>query len=1282
MTLRSVGSNGGSAAAFTYDLARSVVYTRQGNPAWAGDERDSGVGGGQLIRSDDQFYGAKAGDVQPDWVNLDKVEIPQADEQQHLLTNLIEQMNLDRKPLPRFWFLPRDEKAAVVMTGDDHGNNGTTGQFNTFQALNPGCSVADWECVRSTSYIYPGTPISDAQANAFETAGFEIALHVNTNCGNWTSQAQLEGFYSSQLADFASGYPSLDAPVTNRTHCIAWSDWATQPKVELANGIRLDTNYYYWPDGWIQNRPGMFTGSGMPQRFADLDGSMVDVYQATTQMTDESGQSYPLHADTLLDNAIGPEGYYGVFTTNMHTDSSSHPGANAIIGSALSRDVPVVSARQMLEWLDGRNGSSFENVEWNGNDLGFEIAPFAGSNGLRAMVPTSSAVGQLTGITRNGSPVTTTNRTIKGTEYAFIDAAAGSYVATYDVDETPPAISNVAHSAAGDGTATITWDTNEASNSRVDYGTSAGALNQSETSPGLTTSHSIQLSGLAPNTTYYYRVSSADAAANSATEPNPPAAPASFTTPSATFTDTTVADFSAGSPDANTYVSETGNGEVILKPAEGQEFSGGPGLPAGWTGCSWPDPCSSPPGPATVSGGALHVNGGMANTTATYPAGRSLEFVATFGAAPFQHVAFTDNFNSTWAMFSTRGSSGGQLYASTNPGNLDVPIGAPGQYVGSPHLYRIQWNAGQAQYYVDGNLVHTEAFNPGTPNLNVAASDFNAGGPELSVDWLRISPYPSAGTFTSRVFDAGQAADWGALTWHANAPPGTGVALSVRTGNTPTPDGSWSAFTPIASSGGDIPGNSRYVQYRAELTGGPDATVALQDVSIGYSVGEDTTAPTITGRSPAPDATGVPRNTSVEVQFSEAMNPATIDGVHRSPAQAGGGHRRAGDGELRGEHRDAEPGRGPRPERRLRRDGRGGASGVKDASGNAARRRTTPGASPPRRLSFIDTTVADFSAGTPGADTYVSETDNGEVILKPTEGSEFSGSSIPAGWSSCPWSAPDPENCTPGTGATVSGGSLHADGAYARTTATYGSGRSLEFRATFNQQNNQHVGFGVDLNNSPNWAIFSVKFDGTFNARTNNGGATTETPLPSSLVGSPHLYRIEWDATALRYYVDGALVATHSADFGATQMRPLVTDLTAGGPELTVDWLRMSPYPGSGTFDSRVFDAGAGQARLGRRSAGTRRRRRAPASRSASAPATPRPPTASWSSLHPDRLQRRRHPRQLAATSSTGPQLTSSDTALTPVLSEVSIGYAPGEDTDRADDHRAHPSPDATGGRA
>ena len=99
----------------------------------------------------------------------------------------------------------------------------------------------------------------------------------------------------------------------------------TQAQVELANGMRLDTNYYFWPPTFVLDRPGFFTGSGMPMRFVDTNGTMIDVYQATSQMTDESGQSYPGTINTLLDNAVGPQGYYGAFTANFHTDSAIRP---------------------------------------------------------------------------------------------------------------------------------------------------------------------------------------------------------------------------------------------------------------------------------------------------------------------------------------------------------------------------------------------------------------------------------------------------------------------------------------------------------------------------------------------------------------------------------------------------------------------------------------------------------------------------------------------------------------------------------------------------------------------------------------------------------------------------------------------------------------------------------------------------------------------------------------------------------------------------------------------
>ncbi|HEU4905897.1 MAG TPA: N,N-dimethylformamidase beta subunit family domain-containing protein, partial [Solirubrobacterales bacterium] len=529
VTVREVGPNGGHAAAFTYDLARSIVYTRQGNPAWNADERD-GLG---AIRSDDLFFGAKAGDPQDDWIDFDKVDIPQADEQQRLLTNLIGEVNLDRKPLPRFWFLPRDEKAAVVMTGDDHGHNGSAGRFESQKALDPpGCSVTEWECVRSTSYIYPNTPIGDAKAAQFAAEGFELALHVTTGCNNWDDQEELGEFYDEQLEGFAASFPSLPSPRTSRTHCIVWSDWASQPKVELERGIRLDTTYYYWPASWVQNRPGMFTGSGMPMRFADLDGSLIDVYQATTQLTDESEQAYPFTSDALLDRALGPDGYYGVFTANMHTDKATIPQSTAIVESALARDVPIVSARQMLTWLDGRNQSSFGSVGWNEGQLSFTIDRAEGADGLRAMVPVESELGPLLAVERGGSPVETTIRTVKGVEYAFFDAEAGAYTASY-VDAQEPEISDLQVTVKNDGTATVSWQTDEPADSRVDYGTSPGALTESVSDPAQVTSHSLQLTGLDPDSTYHFRVTSTDGEANPSTEPGLLLSPQSFATPPA-----------------------------------------------------------------------------------------------------------------------------------------------------------------------------------------------------------------------------------------------------------------------------------------------------------------------------------------------------------------------------------------------------------------------------------------------------------------------------------------------------------------------------------------------------------------------------------------------------------------------------------------------------------------------------------------------------------------------------------------------------------------------------
>ena len=309
-----------------------------------------------------------------------------------------------------------------------------------------------------------------------------------------------------------------------------------------------------------------------------------------------------------------------------------------------------------------------------------------------------------------------------------------------------------------------------------------------------------------------------------------------------TLTDTT---FSGGTPDANTEVIPPG--DLALSPAFdiSEEFDG-TALPAGWEMSAW-----APGGAATVAGDVLTVDGARANTTGFYDSGRSLDFAATFTADPFQHVGFGNTFDDAqpWAMFSTGGGAlAVGLYARTaGPGGApaeNTPIAGVDPLV--EHEYSIEWTPTEVRYFVDGDLVVTHAIPIGV-QMRPIASDFNGGGGSVEVAFLDLYSYPASGTFTSRVFDAGDSrATWRTLTAALDAPAGTGVTFQVRTGSTPTPDASWTAFQAVGS-GGQLAGplGRRYLQYRATLTTTDTSlTPFVESVTLGYDV--DTAAPTTT----------------------------------------------------------------------------------------------------------------------------------------------------------------------------------------------------------------------------------------------------------------------------------------------------------------------------------------------------------------------------------------------------------------------------------------------------
>ena len=108
--------------------------------------------------------------------------------------------------------------------------------------------------------------------------------------------------------------------------------------------------------------------------------------------------------------------------------------------------------------------------------------------------------------------------------YIDADDGQGNYnvavVATATVDCTAPLLSNVQTTNIEPRSATVTFDANEAVQGMVHYGLSCGALNDTATGGGYSTSPTVDISGLQVDTLYYYAVEGADEAGNSTYDDN------------------------------------------------------------------------------------------------------------------------------------------------------------------------------------------------------------------------------------------------------------------------------------------------------------------------------------------------------------------------------------------------------------------------------------------------------------------------------------------------------------------------------------------------------------------------------------------------------------------------------------------------------------------------------------------------------------------------------------------------------------------------------------------
>jgi hypothetical protein len=103
---------------------------------------------------------------------------------------------------------------------------------------------------------------------------------------------------------------------------------------------------------------------------------------------------------------------------------------------------------------------------------------------------------------------------------------------------------------------------------------------------------------------------------------------------------------------------------------------------------------------------------------------------------------------------------------------------------------------------------------------------------------FRLGEVPGgSGKYEAPVHDAGTAARWGSLSWRADLPAGCSLEFRTRSGNSATPDRTWSDWSdPLTNptAARITSPNARYIQWEAELRGAAGATPVINGVTLAY----------------------------------------------------------------------------------------------------------------------------------------------------------------------------------------------------------------------------------------------------------------------------------------------------------------------------------------------------------------------------------------------------------------------------------------------------------------
>jgi len=214
------------------------------------------------------------------------------------------------------------------------------------------------------------------------------------------------------------------------------------------------------------------------------------------------GGGYGTSTNYILTDDIGNPVEYISHYVAPPPEPPNNPDTTAPVISAI-QVINITTTSAVITWTTDEPSTSYVNYGLT--------ATYGGTTGSSLMVLLHSV--SLAGL----NPSTTYHFRVRSTDTSTNEAVSGDYSfkTLTPPDATAPIISNVVVSNITDTSAKVSWQTNEAADSLIDYGLTP-AYGASASSTDRVTVHSFDLTGLTIGTLYHFKIFSKDATGNSA----------------------------------------------------------------------------------------------------------------------------------------------------------------------------------------------------------------------------------------------------------------------------------------------------------------------------------------------------------------------------------------------------------------------------------------------------------------------------------------------------------------------------------------------------------------------------------------------------------------------------------------------------------------------------------------------------------------------------------------------------------------------------------------------